>query len=167
MRIARLALVDCISRNTSTSQVLSVLDTLVALLEDSYSDDRQATPLLETLAFVLEQFIDLEPGTECKLPTRKLWNVVRKAHFKSTNIRKVEAALKIYGALAIHSDLRVKALGKLIEMLLHPYPSVSRCDGIPVVTRENIHEIDANWAQYRFGTQLLMHCTPSCRTMYF
>jgi tubulin-specific chaperone D len=96
---------------------------LVTALEDSYTDERQATPLVETIAFVLEQQMDRQE--ECQLPAQRIWNVVRKAHFKSTNIRKLEAAVKIYASLAIQGDMRRKSLGKLEDLLLHPYPNVS------------------------------------------
>ena len=123
MRVSRLALVQSIS-NTPLDYS-SILEILVTLLEGSYTDDRQAVPLLETTAFLMEQHAEPRREGGPKLLTRKLWNVVRKSHFKSTNIRKLEAAVRIYGALALQSGLRKKALGKLRDLLLHSYPSVS------------------------------------------
>ena len=125
MRASRFAIVRSITSNSTDSQTRRLLHVLVTLLEDLYTDDRQVTPLLETLAFVLEQQIELDVDIDCMLPSRKIWNVVRKAHFKSTNIRKLEAAVKIYGALAVHGDMWENALDKLRDLLLHPYPDVS------------------------------------------
>lgn len=126
MRVSRLALFDNMFRSPLDDRVTRILETLIALLEGSYKDDRQATPLLETIAFVLEQYTELGGGSGRKLPSMRLWNVVRKAHFKSTNIRKLEAAVKIYESLAVQGDMRKNALGKLNDLLLHPYPNVGR-----------------------------------------
>jgi tubulin-specific chaperone D len=125
MRLSRLALINTMFNNTRGDRVGGILETLVSLLDDSYTDDRQAVPLLETIAFIMEQAIDPEGELRQKLPTRRLWNIVRKAHFKSTNIRKLEAAVRIYGALALEGEVRRNSLGKLRDLLLHPYPSVS------------------------------------------
>ena len=138
MRVSRLALVQSVTSNSPGFSMDGVLDTLVALLEDSYADERQATPLLETIAFVVEQHIELGGRLEDEPSARRLWNLVRKAHFKSTNIRKLEAAVKIYGALAAHGDMRKKALGRLGDLLLHPYPTVSTCCGSVVLTAHDV-----------------------------
>lgn len=124
MRLSRLALVRTVSGSFPGMGVAEVLDTLVTLLEDTCTDDRQATPILETIAFILEQHVGEERGSGSKIPARKLWNIVRKAHFKSTNIRKLEAAVKIYEALAVQGDMRRNALTKLRDLLLHPYPTI-------------------------------------------
>lgn len=166
MRVSRLALVRSISSASPYLEIGRVLDTIITLLEDSYTDERQATPLLETIALVVEQHIELG-GLECELPAQRLWNVVRKAHFKSTNIRKLEAAVKIYGALTRQGDTRRKALHKLRDLLLHPYPNVSSCYGTSDLTTKNIRGIFADWATSRLEMPLLMHCILSCRTRYF
>jgi tubulin-specific chaperone D len=138
MRVSRLALIQSRSSASSNFSLDRVVDTLVALLEDSYTDERQATPLLETIAFVVEQHTEQGGGLQDESSARRLWNVVRKAHFRSTNIRKLEAAVKIYGALAAHGDMRKNALGKLGDLLLHPYPTVSRCRGSLVLTAHDL-----------------------------
>lgn len=125
VRLSRLALIQSISNESSDGMSARVLDILVTLLEDSYNDDRQAVPLLETISFVMERQIE-QRGDEYELLGRRLWNVVRKAHFKSTNVRKLDAAVTVYGALAREGGMRINALRKLRDMLLHPYPSVSR-----------------------------------------
>lgn len=52
---------------------------------------------------------------------RSLYLLVQKAHYKTGNIRKLEAAVKIYGGL---SEVYPEALQKLATMLLHPFPKI-------------------------------------------
>jgi hypothetical protein len=47
--------------------------------------------------------------------------LIQKAHFKTGNFRKLEAAVKLYGALA---EVYPEALQKLSSMLLHPFPKL-------------------------------------------
>lgn len=46
---------------------------------------------------------------------------VQKAHYQTKNVRKLEAAIKLYGGL---SGFYPPALSKLCGMLLHPYPTI-------------------------------------------
>jgi len=46
---------------------------------------------------------------------------VQKAHYKTGNIRKLEAAVKLYGGLI---EVYPEALQKLATMLLHPFPKI-------------------------------------------
>lgn len=124
VRVSRLALIRSISDRSSSGISARILHILVTLLEGSYADDRQAVPLLETIAFVMEQLIELRVD-EYEPLSRRLWNIVRKAHFKSTNVRKLDAAVSIYRTLAREGSMRKNGLCKLRDMLLHPYPSVS------------------------------------------
>lgn len=55
---------------------------------------------------------------------RKLFVVVQKAHYKSSNMPRLEAAIKIYASLSRIESLRADVMKKLISMLLHPYPKV-------------------------------------------
>ena len=52
---------------------------------------------------------------------RSLYLLVQKAHYKTGNVRKLEAAIKVYGGL-VH--VYPEALQKLTSMLLHPFPKV-------------------------------------------
>lgn len=167
MRLSRLALVRTVSGSFPGMGVAEVLDTLVTLLEDTCTDDRQATPILETIAFILEQHVGEERGSGSKIPARKLWNIVRKAHFKSTNIRKLEAAVKIYEALAVQGDMRRNALTKLRDLLLHPYPTVSCGHEVAVLPGKKIHSMYADCAACRSEMQLLMRYISRCRTSFF
>lgn len=74
---------------------------------------------------------------------RLLFLRTQKAHFKTTNVKKLDAAVKIYGALietlsnpssqetpaegderAAKEELRVKVVDKLTSMLSHPFPRI-------------------------------------------
>lgn len=47
-----------------------------------------------------------------------------RAHFKSSNIHRLEAAIRVYASLARLDQLRGDVLKKMIGMLLHPFPTV-------------------------------------------
>lgn len=50
-----------------------------------------------------------------------LYNLVQRAHYKSSNVKKLEAAVKLYGVLyPVYPD----AIIKLTSMLLHPFPRI-------------------------------------------
>jgi hypothetical protein len=60
-----------------------------------------------------------------KKSLKKLFLLTQKAHFKSSNIPRLEGAIKVYAALSRATELRVDILKKLTAMLLHPYPKVT------------------------------------------
>lgn len=47
--------------------------------------------------------------------------LLQKAHYKTGNVRKLEAAIKLYGGLL---QVYPEALEKLTSMLLHPFPKI-------------------------------------------
>lgn len=47
--------------------------------------------------------------------------LVQKAHYKTSNVRKLEAAVKVYSGLM---EVYPAVLQKLSSMLLHPFPKV-------------------------------------------
>lgn len=55
---------------------------------------------------------------------RKLFVAVQKAHFKTANVARLEAAVKIYASLSRLEALRAEVLKKMTGMLLHPFPRV-------------------------------------------
>lgn len=57
---------------------------------------------------------------------RNLFVVVQKSHYKSGNVQKLEAAVKLYTGLAGANVVRDTVINKLCSMLLHSFPSV-RC----------------------------------------
>lgn len=46
---------------------------------------------------------------------------MQNAHYKTGNIRKLEASVRVYGAL---TEVYPEALDKLTKMLLHPIPTL-------------------------------------------
>src|SRR5277367_5161682 len=52
---------------------------------------------------------------------RSVYLLVQKAHYKTGNVRKLEAAIKVYGGLL---QVYPEALEKLTSMLLHPFPKI-------------------------------------------
>jgi hypothetical protein len=56
---------------------------------------------------------------------------VQKAHFKTGNIPRLEAAIKVYSGLLDNKVMESEVATKLINMLLHPYPRVSASPLVP------------------------------------
>lgn len=63
-----------------------------------------------------------------EFPDKRRWrgfyNVIQRSHFKSRNVQKLEAVVKIYAALSEVAPLRDVAKTKLTDMLKHPFPKV-------------------------------------------
>lgn len=126
---------------------MTILISLSSILSDNLHDDRYAIPTIEFLAFVVDGYIPGIPeGTEstyvsipkckavtelCRSSFRKLFTLIQKAHFKSSNIARLEAAVKAYATLSRLEPLRLDVLKKLTSMLLHPFPRV--CAPLPVL----------------------------------
>ena len=145
IRSSRSALVQWINSQAAENQqatVVSVIKDLLAVLSDNLQDDRYAIPAMELLAFLLDGFIlsipdNSEPRSVpcCPLKMtrqpltqtrsfRKLFVLVQKAHFKTSNIARLEAATRVYACLSRLESLRTEALKKMTGMLLHPFPRV-------------------------------------------
>lgn len=52
---------------------------------------------------------------------RDLYRLVQNAHYKTGNIRKLDASVRVYGGLI---EVYPEALDKLTKMLLHPIPTL-------------------------------------------
>lgn len=125
VRASRSALVGFLnSRGPVERQavLITFLRVLCVVLSDNLQDDRYAIPTIETLAFLIDSYAisadELDPVF------RKVFVLVQKAHFRSSNIGRLEAAIKVYAALARLEPLRADVLKKLSGLLLHPYPRV-------------------------------------------
>jgi len=87
------------------------------------SSDRIVQPLLDILFLLLDT--SLLPLTSTW--SKKLFFLVQKAHFKSTSIPKLTAAVKVYRSLALvegASEVKAEVVKKLVGMLMHPFPRV-------------------------------------------
>ena len=56
---------------------------------------------------------------------RGLFGAVQRAHYKSTIMPKLKAAIDVYVGLASIKSIRQEVLLKLAGILLHPFPQVS------------------------------------------
>ncbi|KAE8146237.1 tubulin folding cofactor D C terminal-domain-containing protein [Aspergillus avenaceus] len=127
IRSCRLALVQRINGYELRQRqhiMIAVMKDFSVVLSDNLQDDRYAIPVLELLAFLLDSYTTsiLPQSTDPSL--RKLFVLVQKAHFKSSNIARLEAAVKVYASLSRIPSLRADVLKKMTAMLLHPFPRV-------------------------------------------
>lgn len=171
IRSTRSALVRWInSQEPRDQQVLlvSVIKVLLIVLSDNLQDDRYAIPAMELLAFLLDGYIlSIPENSEPRLAPdpcplqmtrqplthipsfRKLFVLVQKAHFKTSNIARLEAAIRVYACLSRLEPLRLEVLKKLTAMLLHPFPRV--CTGLAIArTSADFNQVRSNVAEYLF-----------------
>ncbi|EGD96397.1 beta-tubulin cofactor d [Trichophyton tonsurans CBS 112818] len=124
---SRTAVVEFInSQNDNTRYCMQrdIFMSLLIVLEENITDDRYAIPTVESLAFFIENcfnpgILELDPDS-----IRKLFRLVQKFHFKSSNIPRIEAGLKAYYCLFNYELLRKNIVLKMTKMLLHPYPKI-------------------------------------------
>ncbi|KAF5865713.1 hypothetical protein ETB97_002687 [Aspergillus alliaceus] len=124
VRSTRSALVQSINKyevGQRQNIVTSIIKDLMVVLSDNLQEDRYAIPMLDVLAFLLDGYISPIPSSS---EPRKLFVLVQKAHFKSSNIARLEAAIKVYAPLSRLESLRAEVLKKMTTMLLHPFPRV-------------------------------------------
>ncbi|KAJ5782992.1 hypothetical protein N7457_004766 [Penicillium paradoxum] len=122
------------------------LQDISTILSDNLQDDRFAIPAVEFVAFLIDSYVIITPETSDP-SFRKLFTLVQKAHFKSTNIARLEAAVKVYASLARIDSLRQGVLKKLTGLLLHPFPRVrsSAAEYLFVVTDSEITKYE-DWS---------------------
>ncbi|KAI5291509.1 hypothetical protein KEM52_000142 [Ascosphaera acerosa] len=123
IRASRYAILESLRAVDDTARAQQASDLLADVVRELYSsmsDDRFAIPLVELTAFLLDNVNDI--ADESLLDD--IFVAVQKSHLKSTSISRIEAAVKVYAALLRRSSTQGKAIKKLRNMLLHPYPSV-------------------------------------------
>lgn len=102
---------------------MKMLQDLTAILRDNLLDDRYAIPVIDFLAFLIDSFVLPSPGGSDPV-FRKVFLLVQKAHFRSSNIQRLESAVKVYAALSRLDYVRIDVLKKMTGLLLHPFPRV-------------------------------------------
>ena len=120
---------------------------LTDLLQENISNDRLAVPTLEFVAFLFEAGV-LQRLRDQDFAWKRLFTNVRKAHFKSGNVQKIVAAVKIYAGMMAVPSVSTEVQEKLYSMLLHPYPKIrnAAADALLIVTEdENLMEV--NWSK--------------------
>ncbi|PLB42066.1 tubulin folding cofactor D C terminal-domain-containing protein [Aspergillus candidus] len=126
VRSSRLALAYSLNNHGAPERqtvAIAILKDLLVILTENLQDDRYAIPTLELIAWLLDGYVSFIPeGLETSF--RKLFVAVQKAHFKTANVARLEAAVKIYASLSRLEALRAEVLKKMTGMLLHPFPRV-------------------------------------------
>ncbi|GKZ87491.1 hypothetical protein CBS63078_1096 [Aspergillus niger] len=124
IRSSRSALVQSIQEaEDPQTAVLAIIKDLAAILGEYLQDDRFAIPVLELLAFLLDSFVTSVPDDSAP-SLRKLFVLIQRAHFKSSNIARLEAAVRAYAPLSRIEQLHTEVIKKMTALLLHPFPRV-------------------------------------------
>ncbi|CCX08404.1 tubulin folding cofactor D C terminal-domain-containing protein [Pyronema domesticum] len=118
MKASRRALIGYLS---TSSSIPDISNSLMAVFKSSLAaqnSDRIVIPLLDVISLLLD--LGLLPGVG-----RKVFVETQKAHFKTTSVQKLTAAIRVYRSLALAEEgVKGDAIGKLVGMLLHPFPRV-------------------------------------------
>lgn len=126
VRSSRSALIQFLNTREPVQRqdvLIKMLQDLSAVLHANFTDDRYAIPIIDFLAFLIDSFVLSSPG-DSELVFRKVFLLVQKAHFRSSNIQRLESAVKVYAALSRLDYLRIDVLKKMTGLLLHPFPRV-------------------------------------------
>ncbi|KAI0159592.1 beta-tubulin cofactor d [Xylariaceae sp. FL1272] len=127
---------------TSDNNLLQICTALLYNLRLHAMQDRVLVPTLDVIAYlfhvgILQRCCTTIGGTNGQLNLRQLCLLVQKAAYKTGNVRKLEACIKVYGAIAkidgskatveasepLVSGIR-EARKRLGALLLHPWPRV-------------------------------------------
>ncbi|KAG0649301.1 Tubulin-folding cofactor D [Hyphodiscus hymeniophilus] len=95
----------------------SICVSLISIMKRNLKNDRVLVPTMEVVGYLFEYRIMQRSSTNW----RNLYALIQNAHYQSGNMRKLEAAVKLYGGLL---DVYPGAAQKLSSMLLHKYPKV-------------------------------------------
>lgn len=134
IRASRAALSAYCERGAENLQL--VCKTLVLVAKRNMKNDRVLVPTLEIIGFLFD--VQIMQRSPTKYPShslyslhssianacvswRDLYRLVQNAHYKTGNIRKLEASVRVYGGLV---EVYPEALDKLTKMLLHPIPTL-------------------------------------------
>ena len=90
------------------------------------AEDREVSPSLEFLAFLLEtRSISFEDGRSMNEGELKIAQVLREVQGSAPSVQRLEAIIKVYSTLCDSERHNSMALDKLTRFLLHRYPKVS------------------------------------------
>jgi hypothetical protein len=126
VRSSRSALIKLLNSSEPTQRqdvLINMLQDLLAVLRVNLPDDRYAIPIVDFLAFLIDSFV-LLGQEDSDLIFRKVFLLVQKAHFRSSNIQRLESAVKVYASLSRVESVRIDVLKKMTGLLLHPFPRV-------------------------------------------
>ena len=144
MQLSRSALVNVLGdlptvRNAAEKSfsltLFDVGDAFLAMLSKNLTptpNDRLLTPLLETMAFLLDARILQRLDLKCSpagppFKWRTLLSCVQKSHYRSTSLPRLIGALDVYRGLAEIQSIRPEVIAKVVSMMRsHPFVSVRR-----------------------------------------
>ncbi|KAF4622753.1 hypothetical protein G7Y89_g14271 [Cudoniella acicularis] len=115
IRVSRAALVQFCEDEAGNIDI--VCHALCKVLERNLSNDRVLVSTLEVISFLF----DVQIMQKSTLKWSSLYFLIQKAHFKSSNVRKLEAAVRVYSGLL---EVYPEPLKKLKSMLRHNFPKV-------------------------------------------
>ncbi|EDN06035.1 conserved hypothetical protein [Histoplasma mississippiense (nom. inval.)] len=126
VRSARFALLQYINNQNDEQKkniCAKLIEDWLSILESDNDDDRYAIPAVEMIAFLLDNCF-LHNSPDPNINYQNLFVAVQKFHFKSANMARIEAAIKVYALLWRMNVVRGDVMKKLTGMLLHPYPKI-------------------------------------------
>ncbi|OJD22113.1 hypothetical protein ACJ73_06543 [Blastomyces percursus] len=126
VRSARFALLQYINNHDEQLRntiCVKLIEDWLSILESDTDDDRYALPVVEMIAFLLDNCF-LHDFPDPNINYRKLFALVQNFHFKSASMARIEAAIKIYALLWRMGVIKRDAMQKLTGMLMHPYPKI-------------------------------------------
>nr|KAJ3417659.1 hypothetical protein HK105_000960 [Polyrhizophydium stewartii] len=108
-----------------------VLDALVQVFVAHHKDERVSVPVLETVDVLLNSAMLTADDARQVV---HIFELTKTEVFKSKNVKKLAAAIKVFAGLAALVDaadegvaaVQTKSLKQLVLYLAHPYPSVRR-----------------------------------------
>ena len=129
------------------AKLATICTDLTDLIRENISNDRLAVPTLEFVAFLFEADV-LQRLRDEDFAWKRLFIEVRKAHFKSGNVQKIEAAVRIYAGMMAVPRVKGEVQEKLCSMLLHPYPKIRNAvaDALLIVTDDE-SLMAVNWSK--------------------
>ncbi|KAJ5568528.1 hypothetical protein N7450_011014 [Penicillium hetheringtonii] len=161
VRATRSALIQFVNSHEPTQRqtvLRTILQDLVTVLTETIQDDRYAIPTVDFMAFVIDSYAIASSEKQDPI-FRKVFVIVQNSHFRSSNIARIEAAVKVYAALSRLESLRADALKKLTGLLLHPFPRVRSfaADYVFIVTNSKLVKYE-NWSAQPKQLKEIVEC---------
>ncbi|MCJ1465433.1 hypothetical protein MMC07_004051 [Pseudocyphellaria aurata] len=145
LRSSRFALVSY-AEQFSTKDLIQFCDHLSTVIGQNLSNDRILVPALLVVGFLFDAGV-FEPIREAEHCWRNLFVLVQQSHYKSGNIHKLEAAVKVYTGLARTNILRANVIGRLCGMLLHSFPSIRKAAAVGLFIITDLQKLRSiNWS---------------------
>jgi hypothetical protein len=127
VRATRSALIQFVNSHGPSERqnvLITILQDLATVLTENLQDDRYALPAVGFISFLIDSYA-IHSSEQLDPIFRRVFILVQKSHFRSSNISRIEAAVKVYAALSRLEPLQLETLKKLTGLLLHPFPRVS------------------------------------------